>query len=245
MTSQEKELLSRFLQQMTAAQAGQKDSEADALIRDAVARQPDAAYLLVQRAMQLEQLLDATEARAQKLEAELEQARSASTTAGSRSTSFLGDPSWGARPSAAAAPSAVAQRSPGQPIGMGTPLGAAGAPAAAAGYQAAPPQAAAPIAGARPGWGSGMMGNVAATAAGVVGGAFLYQGIQGLMHRGDTNSAADHHQPEQDASAEPHSASQLYDDTQKDDLSNVANISDDDSSDWSDSGADSGDSDYA
>ncbi|MGZ5232512.1 MAG: DUF2076 family protein, partial [Burkholderiales bacterium] len=62
MTIQERELLERFLQQMTAARAGQKDPEAEALIKEAVARQPDAPYLLVQRALQLEQALQATQA---------------------------------------------------------------------------------------------------------------------------------------------------------------------------------------
>ena len=60
MTLQEKELLTRFLQQLSSAQAGQKDAEAEALIRDAAARQPDAAYLLAQRTLQLEQLLQAS-----------------------------------------------------------------------------------------------------------------------------------------------------------------------------------------
>ncbi len=232
MTSQEKDLLERFLQQMTAAQAGPKDGEADALIRDAVARQPSAAYLLVQRALQLEQLLDAAEARAQQLQAELEQARS-----GSRSNSFLSDPVWGARPGAAAAQSSPAQPPAGQAIGMGTPLreGTAAAPAAT------PPAAAAPVAGARPGWGSsGMLGTVATTAAGVVAGSFLFQGIQGLMHRGDNNPASDqtgHH------GADSKSSRLL--DTPQDDLDAVANLPGDDSSDSSDLFADSGDSDYA
>ncbi len=42
MTPQERELLTTFLQQMTQAQAGQKDAEAEAMIREATAKQPDA-----------------------------------------------------------------------------------------------------------------------------------------------------------------------------------------------------------
>ena len=64
MNPQEKELLARFLEQLTTAQAGQKDREAESLIREAVARQPDAAYLLVQRALQLDQALQLTQAEA-------------------------------------------------------------------------------------------------------------------------------------------------------------------------------------
>ena len=64
-----------FLQQMTQAQPGQKDAEADALIREASVRQPDAAYLLVQLAMGLGYALQAAQAQAAKLQAELDQLR--------------------------------------------------------------------------------------------------------------------------------------------------------------------------
>src|SRR5450631_2012879 len=76
MTPQERDLLTTFLQQMTQAQAGQKDSEADALIRDACSRQPNAAYLLVQRAMGLEFALQVTQGQVAKLQAERDDLRS-------------------------------------------------------------------------------------------------------------------------------------------------------------------------
>jgi hypothetical protein len=161
MTVQERELLERFLQQMAAARAGQKDSEAEALIREAVARQPDAAYLLVQRTIQLEQALQATQAQVQKLQAELDQTRPVSRGG------FLNDPAWGAQSNASTAP----MRQAG-----GTPT--------AAGPAAAGPSA----------WSGGMLGNIATTAAGVVAGSFLFQGIERLMHHGDTGwgSGRDH-----------------------------------------------------
>jgi hypothetical protein len=60
---------------------------------------------------------------------------------------------------------------------------------------AAIPTASAPAAGA-PGraWGGSMLGNIATTAAGVVAGSFLFQGIDRLMHQGDTSwgSGRDH-----------------------------------------------------
>src|SRR2546423_13153894 len=110
MTLQERELLLRFLQQMTAAQAAQKDAEAETLIRDAVARQPDAAYLLVQRAIQLEQALQATQAQAQKLQAELEQSRS-----GARTGFLLNDNTWGSQPAPVAQNAAPARPIAGAP----------------------------------------------------------------------------------------------------------------------------------
>ena len=66
MTPQERELLTTFLQQMTQAQAGQKDAEAEAMIREATAKQPDAVYLLVQRAMGLEYALQVAHSEAEK-----------------------------------------------------------------------------------------------------------------------------------------------------------------------------------
>ena len=217
MTSEEKELLTRFLQQMNATRAGQKDSEADALISEAVARQPDAAYLLVQRAMQLEQLLQASEAQVQKLQTELDRSRSGSVP---RSGSFLSDPTWGSRPAAASAaassaPAGAMQRSvSGAPIGAPPSMAAAPAPGAAA---------------RATGWGGGsMLGTVASTAAGVVAGSFLFQGIQGLMNRGENTAAADQQNHQAQLEDSPHTSGSLYE-TPADDLNNLAEAEDADS----------------
>jgi hypothetical protein len=210
MTPQEKELLSAFLQQLTAAHAGQKDAEAETLIREAVARQPDAAYLLVQRALQLDQALQMTQAQAQKLQAELDEARSAARASGG-GTSFLGDSSWGSRPSAA--PQAVPQ----QRSVSGLPLGA---PPATAPAQPAPAPRPSP-------WGGGsMLGTVASTAAGVVAGSFLFQGIQNLMHRNDPTTSAGHAWDTHSAAALPADSDGNID---TEALGDIANIPDDDS----------------
>lgn len=171
MTLQEKELLARFLEQLSTAKAGQKDAEAAGLIRNACAKQPDAAYLLVQRTLQLEQLLQASQAQVQKMQADQDRA-----SAGSRG-GFLNDPNaWGSRPAT--------------PASAQTP--------AAQGPAAVPPAG-------KSSWGSGLFGNIAATAAGVVAGSFLFQGIQGLMNRDDTNSASAPRQPDQAQAGEPES----------------------------------------
>jgi hypothetical protein len=177
MTPQEKELLTRFLEQLKDAQAGSKDREAEALIREAAARQPDSAYLLVQRAIQLEQLLAASQAEVQKLQSQ----RDAAPAAGG--SSFLNDNyAWGRRATAGSAPI------PGTRQGPLTP------PPRLPANAAAPAQ--------RGSWGSGLFGNIAATAAGVVAGSFLFQGIQGLMNRDDAQSASSGSAlPEQQAAA--------------------------------------------
>ena len=158
MNAQERELLTAFLQQLSQAQAVQKDTDAETLIKAACARQPDSAYLLVQRAMQLDYALQATQAESARLQAELDQFRS------SAPTGFLASPNaWG----------------------RGTPAPQA-ASTAAVGQPRAPSAPAAPARGSA--WGSGMLGTVASTAAGVVAGSFLFQGIQGLMGQRDAGA---------------------------------------------------------
>jgi hypothetical protein len=150
MTPQERQLLTTFLQQLAQTRADPKDPEADALIREAISRLPDANYLLVQRAVGLDLALKAAQAQAEKLQAELDLAKRGNEK------SFVGNAnSWGRSPPAANAaqqPSASSSPSP---------------------------------------WGSGMLANLATTAAGVVAGSFLYQGIQNLMGHHNTGLGGD------------------------------------------------------
>ena len=200
MTPQERELLSAFLQQMTLAQAGQKDAEADALIREAALRQPDTSYLLVQRAMGMDYALQAAQAQIAKLQAELDQQRS------NAPGSFLGaSNAWGRQ-----TPAPNPAQPPVAPAALARPAAQA-APAAAA-------QASS--------WGSGMLGSIATTAAGVVAGSLLFQGMQGLM--GHHNQTATAPQP----AREPEKLASKAD--EQDDAA-------DDSEDYADSGSGDGD----
>jgi hypothetical protein len=134
------------------------------MIAKAMVAQPNAGYLLVQRAMQLDYVLQQSQAKVAELQAELERSKTGAQT------SFLADAhAWGRGP--AAITSAV------------NPATSAGARAAVPQMQAqaAPQAAAAPAAAAPAPWGSSVMGTVATTAAGVVAGSFLFQGIQNLM----------------------------------------------------------------
>jgi len=165
MTPQERELLGAFLQQLTLAQAGQKDAEADALIRAACARQADAAYLLVQRAMGLEYALQNAQAQTAKLQLELDQSRAATQPSARGGFLDASNNAWGrSAPAAGTSPPPLAPAFSGRPAAQ-----AAAAPASS--------------------WGSGMLGTVATTAAGVVAGSFLFQGIQGLMGHHSANTA--------------------------------------------------------
>ncbi|HKQ29429.1 MAG TPA: DUF2076 family protein [Burkholderiales bacterium] len=172
MTPQERELLSTFLQQLAHSKADPKDAEADAMIRNALSRQPDAEYLLVQRALGLELASKALQAQVEKLQAELDQGKRGN------GASFLGNAgSWGRSTPATNAAREPLAASP-QLYGKG-PAAATAAPSA---------------------WGSGMLSNLATTAAGVVAGSFLYQGIQQLMGHHQAGSGFDGNSATQSAS---------------------------------------------
>lgn len=162
MTPQEREQLSQFIAQLTHAQIGEKDPQADAMIKDACIKQPDAAYLLVQRALLLEQALNGAKAQIAQLQNQLQSNNSRSSFLGSN------DP-WAqpAQPVQQPVPGIgnyqPQRAAPAQPSSFMNPMGGAGST------------------------GSSFLGNIATTAAGVVAGSFLFQGIENLMgHHGSS-----------------------------------------------------------
>ncbi len=149
MNPQEKAQLQQYLEALVAAKGVNKLPEADQLIRQALSRQPDAAYLLVQRSMLLEQGLAQAKARI----AELEEAQAPSR-------SFFGSgyqPNSGTQPPGSPAPYSPAAA--GAPVYGGPAYGAPSAGSGAASF----------------------LGQAAATAAGVAGGAFLFEGLEHLF----------------------------------------------------------------
>ncbi len=151
MNSQERDQLSQFLQQLSSVKLADKDAEAENLIRETAARQPDATYLLVQRSLLLEQALSNAKSQINALQNQL-QNQPAPANSG-----FLNNDPW-AQPA----------NNPAQVPGGGNyqvPRFAAAPSAPASGF----------------GGGSSFLGNVATTAAGVVAGSFLFHGIENLM----------------------------------------------------------------
>jgi len=97
MNPQEKAQLEQFLQQLNSTQAGAKDSDADVLITESVKKQPDASYLLVQRAMGLEMALQVAQKQMAEMQAQIDQT--------SKPSGFLsGINSWGRAAPAQGAP---------------------------------------------------------------------------------------------------------------------------------------------
>jgi hypothetical protein len=175
MNANERDQLQQFLSALRQTRADPKDPTADGLISDAFRAQADAPYLLVQRAMGLGMALDAAQTRIEQLEAQNAQqlaqlaqwraTQATPATAPANSGSWMsGAQAWGRGPEtpskAMPVQTSTAQLS-SNPAGVARPA-AMPAPATSA-------------------WGGGMMAQVATTAAGVVAGGLLFQGVQNLM----------------------------------------------------------------
>ena len=180
MSPDEHRMLTTFLNQLDQVGPVSKDTEAAALIANSVARQPDAAYLLVQRALLQDQAINVARERIASLETQLRTALSNASNSlapsSASSGSFLdsGNNAWGRSAGSASA----------RTVAVGAPQ-----------FTQAPSQvtAAQPVAAASPGFlgggGGSFLTSMAATAAGVAGGAFLYQGISSMMHSGGAANA--------------------------------------------------------
>jgi hypothetical protein len=150
MQSQERELITGLFGRLQPFESQPRDAEAEALIKDLVARQPAAPYLLAQTVLVQEQALKAAQERIAELESRAGAAPPAAASGFLGSAPKIGP--WGAQaPSAAPRASVPSTRSPLQ---------------AAVGPQQG---------------GGGFLRTAMATAAGVAGGALLFEGIRSLM----------------------------------------------------------------
>jgi hypothetical protein len=181
MEPQERELITTLLTRLQSAAGQPKDPEADALIRQAMTQIPDAPYYLVQTVL----IQDLSLHNAQNRIAELEKQAASLAPPQQQPTSFLGG---------------LFGRSQGQPAAAGAPPSGpwTRAPQAA---PPPPPQYAqqgyaqpgyaqpgyaqpAPAAGMFGGGGNSFLRSAATTAAGVAGGALLFEGISSLFGHG-------------------------------------------------------------
>ncbi|QRG08218.1 DUF2076 domain-containing protein [Xanthobacter dioxanivorans] len=203
MTPEERALIDGLFDRMRGVANQPRDPEAEALIARRVAESPHATYALAQSVIVQEHALQQTYAHIQELEAQLQDAEARAAEAQSRpSGGFLGGLFGGgsARPSV---PS-TGGRSAGEPMGLpqgygqqgyaqqggGYPPGQQGYPQQGYGQQGGyPPQQGGPWAQQQPpqqrGFGGGgFLQGALATAAGVAGGALLFDGIKGMMTGG-------------------------------------------------------------
>jgi hypothetical protein len=165
MTPQERDLITHLLERLKGSAGQPKDPEAEGLIRAAMAGQPDAPYLLVQTVLIQDMALTNAQHRIAELEKQL--------AAAGQPTSFLGGLFGRTAPAAAPssgpwsrpAPVQPQWQAPSQPM---TPQPMMSQPMMA---QAMPMMAS----------GSGFLRQAATTAAGIAGGALLFEGIQSLF----------------------------------------------------------------
>jgi uncharacterized protein len=172
MTPEEQNLISGLFDRLSQAGGQAKDADAERLIRSKIAEVPVAPYLLVQSVLVLQQAVTAAQSRIATLEKQVAEANQAPAQQGGGS--FLagvaslfgggqphGQPQRAAPPQPPPLPTQVqpAQSQPSQPYGY-------------------PPQAPQP---AGRGGGGGFLQGALSTAAGVAGGALLFQGIEGLL----------------------------------------------------------------
>ena len=196
MTPQERDLITTLLQRLKdTTRSGQpKDPEADALIRQMMREQPDAPYYLVQTVLIQDLSLHQAQNRIAELEQQLEESPQRP------SGSFLGglfgsrEPSpppvqsagpWGRGPQVAPPPTQASG-------GYGRQDPQAGYPQQGNPQQGNPqqgnPQQGGMMGGGMMGGGGGFLRSAAATAAGVAGGALLFQGISSMFGSGYANS---------------------------------------------------------
>jgi len=169
MSPQDSQMLTDFLNQLIQARGIQKDPEADAQIQRAVAQQPDAAYLLVQRALLLEQGLNNARNQIATLQDQLRNQQ------GQGGGKFLDADTWGNSGRQVPAPQPQVQqyqpeyRQPYQPPYQPS-------------YQQAGPGGSMGMGGGFLGGGlRGTLGTIATTAAGVAAGNFLFQGLENMF----------------------------------------------------------------
>lgn len=167
MTPQEAQMLQDLVRKVEGTQLTEKDPDAEALLADGLARDPDALYKLAQTV--LVQNLALNQARAQ-----IDQMRQQpvlATPQPARATSFLGS-LLGHRDPQSAPPPPQYQQPPqyAPPQYQTVPQ-----------YAAAPPTSYAPA----PSGAGSFLRSAATTAAGVAAGALAFEGIESLIHGGE------------------------------------------------------------
>jgi hypothetical protein len=190
MEPQERDLLTTLLARLKSASSQPKDPEADTLIRQAVQAQPDAPYYLAQTVL----IQDLSLHNAQNQIAELQKQLTDAQQQAARPTSFLGGLFGARQPAPPPTPAASSGSVPAAGPWTRSPQVAAAPPAQPygqpyaqpqPGYQPGygPPPGGGFMGGGMGGGGGGFLRSAAATAAGIAGGALLFQGIESLFGR--------------------------------------------------------------
>jgi uncharacterized protein len=166
MTPEERNLISGLFDRLSQASSQGKDAEADQLIRSKVSEIPAAPYMLVQSLLVMQQAVANAQSRISALEKQLTERDPAPSTQPAGGSFLAGVASlFGGGQSHAQPQRATTPPPPPPPMQPAQPQ--------AYGYPPPVPQPAAR--------GGGFLQGALTTAAGVAGGALLFQGIEGLL----------------------------------------------------------------
>jgi hypothetical protein len=175
MTPEERDLIAGLFARLRDADTAPKDREADEFIRRLTAELPAAPYLMAQTILVQEHALQNAQARIAELERQCAEARQpAPQQGGSFLGGLIGGGPWGRRADAGAQPPPGWSQAAPAPAGSVPQAGYA--PPAYGAASPYPTSAAMP-----PSAGGGFLRSALTTAAGVAGGALLFQGIEGLL----------------------------------------------------------------
>jgi uncharacterized protein len=163
MTSEERTLITNLFDRLKQVGAQPKDAEADELIRNKVSDQPAAPYLLVQSTLVMQQALTAAQGRIANLEKQLAEATGPAQEPGGSFLSGVANLFGVEQPKPPPRPAQTPPPLPTQPAPQST-------------YPQSAVSQAFPTRG-----GGGFLQSALSTAAGVAGGALLFQGIQNLI----------------------------------------------------------------
>jgi uncharacterized protein len=189
MTPQEKELVEDLFDRLTKLESAPRDADAERLIAAGLQQAPHAVYALVQTALVQDEALKRANARIEELQAQLDADDDRAQAPEQRPASFLDSmrEAFTGRVASRGSVPSVRGSAPGNEVETNRPQGYAPQPddPRQAGYPQPgyPPQPAVPPYAGGPGFGSGgsFLGGAASTAAGVIGGSLLLDGIRSMF----------------------------------------------------------------
>src|SRR5215471_8121770 len=183
MTPQERDLVRELFDRLATLESGPRDPDAEGAIAEGLGRAPHATYALVQTVLVQDEALKRAHARIEELEAPPAEEPPRSFLDNMRDSVFGREEPRGSVPRTGGLGSSGVWGQAGSPAAGGPPMGSPG--------MGGSPMGASPMGPAPVGTGgSSFLGTAAASAAGVIGGAMLLNGIRSMFGHSQGGSAS-------------------------------------------------------